>query len=146
MAEASLPKKSLPKINKVDEPYWKGAAAGKLLLQKCKACGKLQFFPRVVCVDCFSGDIEWIEAKGTGKVHTFSWVRVPRNPAFKEDVPICYINVILDEGVIMESRLPLPPRPAREQSPSPSCRNSVWAHICGRNSVSRGGGVGGRDP
>ena len=80
MAEASLPKKSLPKINKVDEPYWKGAAAGKLLLQKCKACGKLQFFPRVVCVDCFSGDIEWIEAKGTGKVHTFSWVRVPRNP------------------------------------------------------------------
>ena len=36
MAEASLPKKSLPKINKVDEPYWKGAAAGKLLLQSAK--------------------------------------------------------------------------------------------------------------
>ena len=104
-AKASEPKKSLPKINKVDEPYWKGAAAGKLLLQKCKACGKLQFFPRVVCVDCFSGDIDWIEAKGTGRVHTFSWVGVPRNPAFKDDVPICYINVILDEGVIMESRL-----------------------------------------
>ncbi len=46
-----------------------------------------------------------LRPKGTGKVHTFSWVRVPRNPAFKEDVPICYINVILDEGVIMESRL-----------------------------------------
>jgi uncharacterized OB-fold protein len=30
---------------------------------------------------------------------------VPRNPAFKEEVPIGYINVILDEGVIMESRL-----------------------------------------
>ena len=105
MAESMGPKKSLPKINKVDEAYWKGAAAGKLLLQKCKACGKLQFFPRVVCVDCFSGEIDWIEAKGTGKVHSFSWVRVPRNPAFKEDLPICYIDVILDEGVIMESRL-----------------------------------------
>jgi uncharacterized OB-fold protein len=105
MAEASEPKKSLPKINKVDAPYWQGAAAGKLLLQKCKACGKLQFFPRVVCVDCFSSDIEWIQAAGTGKVHSFTWVRVPRNPAFKEEVPICYINVILDEGVIMESRL-----------------------------------------
>ena len=46
-----------------------------------------------------------MQAAGTGKIHTFSWVRVPRNPAFKEDVPICYINVILDEGVIMESRL-----------------------------------------
>jgi uncharacterized OB-fold protein len=30
---------------------------------------------------------------------------VPRNPAFKEDVPIYYINVVLDEGVIIESRL-----------------------------------------
>jgi uncharacterized OB-fold protein len=105
MAEASTPKKSLPKINKIDGPYWQGAAQGKLLLQKCKDCGKLQFFPRVVCVDCFSGNIEWVQAAGTGKIHTFSWVRVPRNPAFKEDVPICYINVILDEGVIMESRL-----------------------------------------
>jgi uncharacterized OB-fold protein len=105
MAETPRAKKSLPKINKVDEVYWKGAAAGKLLLQKCKSCGKLQFFPRVVCVDCFSGEIDWIQAAGTGKVHSFSWVRVPRNPAFKEEVPICYINVILDEGVIMESRL-----------------------------------------
>src|SRR5437867_13243409 len=102
MAEAVQAKKSLPKINKVDQPYWQGAAAGKLLLQKCKDCGKLQFFPRVVCVDCFSGNIEWIEAKGTGKIHTFSCVRVPRNPAFKEEIPICYINVILDEVVIME--------------------------------------------
>jgi uncharacterized OB-fold protein len=105
MAEASLPRKSLPKINKVDQPYWQGAAAGKLLLQKCAACGKLQFFPRVVCVDCFSGDIEWVQAAGTGKVHSFTWVRVPRNPAFKEEAPICYVNIILDERVIIESRL-----------------------------------------
>jgi uncharacterized OB-fold protein len=30
---------------------------------------------------------------------------VPRNPAFKDEVPIYYINVILDEGVIVESKL-----------------------------------------
>ena len=105
MAEAASLKKSLPKSNKIDAPYWQGAAGGKLLLQKCRACGKLQFFPRAVCVDCFSSDTDWIEAAGTGKIHSFTWVRVPRNPAFKEEVPICYINVILDEGVIMESRL-----------------------------------------
>jgi uncharacterized OB-fold protein len=105
MAEASAAKKSLPKINKIDAPYWQAAAAGKLMLQKCRACGKVQFFPRAVCVDCFSGDLDWIDAKGTGKIHSFSWVRVPRNPAFKEEAPICYINVVLDEGVIMESRL-----------------------------------------
>jgi uncharacterized OB-fold protein len=105
MADQPLPKKSLPKINPIDQPYWQGAAAGKLLLQRCKDCGKLQFYPRPVCVDCFSGNIDWVEASGKGKIHTYSWVRVPRNPAFKDDVPICYINVILDEGIIMESRL-----------------------------------------
>ena len=104
MAEAGTPQKSLPRINKVDQRFWEGAAAGKLLLQKCKSCGKVQFFPRVACVDCF-GELDWIESKGRGKVHSFTLVRVPRNPAFKEETPIYYINVILDEGVIMESRL-----------------------------------------
>ncbi|MBI3000985.1 MAG: Zn-ribbon domain-containing OB-fold protein [Deltaproteobacteria bacterium] len=100
-----MAEKSLPKINKIDQPYWEGAAAGKLLLQKCKECGKLQFFPRAACVGCFSGDLEWVAASGKGKLHSFTWVRVPRNPAFKEEVPICYANIILDEGVIMESRI-----------------------------------------
>ena len=104
MAEAKMPQKSLPKINKVDQAFWQGAAAGKFLLQKCKACGKVQFFPRVACVDCF-GALDWIESKGAGKVHTFTLVRVPRNSAFKDETPIYYINVILDEGVIVESRL-----------------------------------------
>jgi uncharacterized OB-fold protein len=104
MAEARTPQKSLPKINPVDRPFWEGAAKNKFLLQKCKSCGKVQFFPRVACVDCF-GELDWIEAKGTGKIHTFTLVRVPRNPAFKEEVPICYVNIVLDEGVIIESRL-----------------------------------------
>ena len=104
MAEAAVPKKSLPKVNKVDAPYWTAAAAGKLVLQKCSLCGKVQFFPRVACVDCF-GELTWIEAKGTGNIHSFTLVRVPRNPAFKDETPIYYINVILDEGVIVESKL-----------------------------------------
>ena len=104
MAEARMPQKSIPKVNKVDQPFWEGAARSKFLLQKCRACSKVQFFPRVACVDCF-GELDWIECKGTGKIHSFTLVRVPRNPAFKDEVPIYYINVILDEGVIVESKL-----------------------------------------
>ena len=100
-----MAEKSLPKINKIDQPFWKGAAEGKLLIQKCRACEKLQFFPRVVCTGCFSSELDWVQAKGEGKVHSFSWVFVPRNPAFKEEVPICYANIVLDEGVIFESRI-----------------------------------------
>ena len=32
-------------------------------------------------------------------------VDASRNPAFKDEVPIFYINVVLDEGVIVESKL-----------------------------------------
>jgi uncharacterized OB-fold protein len=99
-----MPQKSIPKVNKVDQPFWEGAANSKFLLQKCRSCGKVQFFPRVACVDCF-GQLDWIESKGTGNIHSFTLVRVPRNPAFKDEVPIYYINVILDEGVIVESKL-----------------------------------------
>ncbi len=71
-----MAEKTLPKINQIDRPFWEGTAQGKLLLHKCRSCGKLQFFPRVVCVQCFSSDIEWIPVSGQGKVHSFSWVRV----------------------------------------------------------------------
>lgn len=104
MAEARMPQKSLPKVNKVDRPFWDGAAGNKFLLQKCRACGKVQFFPRVACVDCF-GELDWIESNGTGIIHSFTLVRVPRNPAFKDETPIYYINVILDEAVVVESKL-----------------------------------------
>jgi uncharacterized OB-fold protein len=104
MAEVKAAQKSLPRINPVDAPFWQGAANGKFLLQRCKSCSKVQFFPRVACVDCF-GELDWIEAQGTGRVHSFTLVRVPRNPAFKDEAPIYYINVTLDEGVIIESRL-----------------------------------------
>ena len=100
-----MAEKSLPKINPIDAPYWKAAAEEKLVIQKCRACGKRQFYPRVACVGCFSGDLDWVQARGEGKVHSFSWVLVPRNPAFKDEVPICYANIILDEGVILESRI-----------------------------------------
>ena len=100
-----MAEKSLPKINPIDAPYWKAAAEEKLVIQRCRACGKRQFYPRVACVGCFSGDLDWIQAKGDGTVHSFSWVLVPRNPAFKEEAPICYANIILEEGVILESRI-----------------------------------------
>lgn len=44
---------------------------------------------------CFSGNVEWHEAKGTGKIYTYSIVR-RIGP-----VPYCIAYVTLDEGVTM---------------------------------------------
>ena len=100
-----MAEKSLPKVNSIDRDFWQGAAQGKLLLQKCKKCSHLQFFPRATCTGCFSMDLDWVQASGRGTVHSFTLVRAPRNPAFKEDVPITYADIILEEGVLMQSRI-----------------------------------------
>ncbi len=100
-----MAEKSLPKVNGIDRRFWQGAAEGKLLLQKCRKCDHRQFFPRPVCTRCFSTDLDWVPASGRGRVHSFTWVRVPRNPAFKDEVPICYADIILEEGVLMQSRI-----------------------------------------
>ena len=54
---------------------------------------------------CFGADIEWVQASGRGKVHSFTWIWTPRNPAFKDEVPICYAAIVLSEGVLMQSRI-----------------------------------------
>jgi len=97
--------KSLPVVNAIDRGFWEGAAAGELRLQKCRKCGVVQFFPRAVCTGCLSSDLEWMRASGKGKVHTFTLVRVPRNRAFMDEVPIYLAEVELEEGVRMVTRI-----------------------------------------
>lgn len=97
--------KSLPVVNPIDRGFWEGAAAGELRLQKCRACGVVQFFPRAVCTACLGSDLEWVAASGKGKVHTYSLVRVPRNRAFMDEVPIYFAEVELEEGVRMATRI-----------------------------------------
>ena len=97
--------KSLPVVNSIDREFWEGAAKGELRLQKCGACGKMQFFPRIACTGCLGGDLEWVPVSGRGKVHTFSLCRVPRNRAFMDEVPIYVAEVELEEGVRMITRI-----------------------------------------
>lgn len=97
--------KSLPLPNGIDRELWEGTSQGELRLQRCKSCGQVQFFPRPSCTNCFGGDIEWIKSSGKGKVHTYTLVRVPRNPAFKDEVPIYLAEIELEEGVRILSRI-----------------------------------------
>ncbi|MGE5639771.1 MAG: Zn-ribbon domain-containing OB-fold protein [Clostridia bacterium] len=82
-----------PSINAENKPYFDAAAQGKLLIKRCAACGKRHFYPRAVCPFCFSERTEWLEAKGTGTIYTYSVMRV--------GAPYVIAYVTLDEGVTM---------------------------------------------
>jgi uncharacterized OB-fold protein len=88
-----------PTINVGDEPYFEAAAQGKLLFKQCADCGKPHHYPRGFCPFCFSDKVSWREAKGTGKIHTYSVTR-RAGP-----IPYCIAYVELDEGVILMTNI-----------------------------------------
>jgi uncharacterized OB-fold protein len=81
-----------PALNPGDEPYFKAAGEGKLMIMKCKDCGKVHHYPRAICPHCFSQNLEWQQAKGTGVIYTYSVTR-RGGP-----VPYAIGYVTLDEG------------------------------------------------
>ncbi|MEX2482438.1 MAG: OB-fold domain-containing protein [Gammaproteobacteria bacterium] len=61
-------------------PYWQAAQAGRLLLKRCRACGKTHYYPRPICPFCMSDDTEWQEASGAGTVYSWSVERRAKPP------------------------------------------------------------------
>jgi len=82
-------------LNPGDEPYFAAAAEGKLMLKKCGDCGEYHHFPRALCPFCFSDQVQWVQAKGTGEIYSYS---VSRRAG---PVVYCIAYVTLDEGVKM---------------------------------------------
>ena len=93
--EAQLPQ---PVANADSLPYWNAARERKLLIRKCKTCGELHFMPRHLCPVCWSDQLEWVQAKGKGSVHSFTIVRRASAPAFAPRVPYVVALIDLEEG------------------------------------------------
>ncbi|MBI4330779.1 MAG: OB-fold domain-containing protein [Chloroflexi bacterium] len=104
MPEEKVVTKPLPEVTSVDREFWDSIQKDVFKLQKCLDCNRLQFFPRPVCVHCFSSHLGWQESKGTGKIYSFTSVFVPVAPAFAKQVqatgkPVLFVLVDLDEGL-----------------------------------------------
>ena len=103
LAPGVMPTPTLPAISALTRPFWDAAAQGRLLLPRCKACGRHFFRPEVACTHCFATDWQWVEASGRGTL--YSWTRVHRAPAPGFVVPLVLAIVELAEGPAMMSNL-----------------------------------------
>ncbi len=79
-------------------PFWEGAKRHQLMLPRCRRCDRPFFYPREVCPLCLSSAIDWIQASGRGRLHSFTVIQQPANAAFAPDVPYLYAMIQLDEG------------------------------------------------
>ncbi|HET6971874.1 MAG TPA: Zn-ribbon domain-containing OB-fold protein [Phenylobacterium sp.] len=84
-------------------PFWDAAKEGRLVFQRCGACGKPFFRPEVACPHCFSQSWAWEESAGRGTLYSFSVSHRPPTPAFT--APFIFASVDLDEGWSMFSNL-----------------------------------------
>lgn len=91
--------KPMPEISAETRPYWDGLAARRLLLQRCAACGTIRHYPRPLCAECHAFGHDWVEAKGTATVHSWTVAHHAFHPAFRGLPPFALVTADLPEGV-----------------------------------------------
>jgi uncharacterized OB-fold protein len=61
-----------PEIAPETAAFWAGTGRGVLLLQRCTACGTHLWYPRFLCANCHSTELENVEASGRGTIYSFT--------------------------------------------------------------------------
>jgi uncharacterized OB-fold protein len=122
----------LPEADAFTRPFWEAAAAGRLLLRRCGACGRAHHYPREFCPYCWSEDVEWEEASGRATLYTWSVVHRNDLPPFGARVPYTAAVVDLAEG----------PRMMTELVDCPEPRAGMAVEVTFRREGGGGGGAG----
>jgi len=100
-----IPPRPVPEASPYGEPFWAAAVDGRLVIQHCPRCDRLQHFPRPWCTACLNDAMDYVEASGLGTVYSFTVVRRNPNPVFTARVPYVLALVDLDEGVRVMSNV-----------------------------------------
>jgi uncharacterized OB-fold protein len=78
--------------------FWAAAKEERLLIRHCQDCGAYSYYPRPFCPECWSQNVTWHQASGTGTLYTWSVIYSNDQPPFKERVPYVAAIVDLEEG------------------------------------------------
>ncbi len=101
---AKAPAKPLPEPTPDTQPFWDGCSRGELVIQRCLDCGKPYFYPRPVCPECGSVNVEWFTASGRATLYSYV---INHRPArgFENEGPYAIAVVQLAEGPRMMTNI-----------------------------------------
>lgn len=105
MSEAPFP---APKVTELSAPYWNALQEGKLVYQRCVACGHAWLPARTECPRCLAAQPQWTEASGGARL--ISWVVYHHgyHEYFAAKLPYNVAVVELDEGARLISNVKAP--------------------------------------
>ena len=95
--------------DELTKPFWDAANEGRLVVQNCRACNRLQHPPLPECDQCGSKDnLDWQEMSGRGKIYNYGVVYDCPVRLLQEEQPFNLAVITLDEdpGIQMYSHLP----------------------------------------
>ena len=84
-------------------PFWRSVDRRAMALPRCGACGRFHFYPRPVCPECWSDELDWRPVRGRGTVWSYTIVRFAHgaHEGWKTRVPYAVALIELEEGVRM---------------------------------------------
>jgi uncharacterized protein len=85
----------------LDQPFWDACREHRLLVHRCRECGRA-YWPASCCVEHGSAPMEWVEASGRGRLHTYVVIHHGFGSAFRP-MPYNVAVVELDEGPLFHS-------------------------------------------
>ena len=97
MADENLYNTPIPTQGVHTATFWQGTKAGKLMLPRCQDCNRVHWYPRHICPNCQSTNLEWIEGSGRGTIHTYA-VQHMAFGAWAKKAPFVTAYIDLVEG------------------------------------------------
>jgi uncharacterized OB-fold protein len=97
--------KPVPVVHEMNAAFFEGSAKGELRVGHCPKCDALFRFAYYACPECWSQELSWKKANGTGKISHFTIIHQAPWEAFEADAPYVLALIELDEGVRMMSNI-----------------------------------------
>lgn len=78
--------------------YWDAAAAGRLDIVRCRACGTWIHYPQPRCPSCLGTDVAPTPTSGRGRVISYTVTHFAPTPELADSLPIVLVMVELDDA------------------------------------------------
>ena len=95
----------IPQPAEEAEPFFTALRAGRLVIQRCMACGALAHPPRAMCRSCQGVDFDWQPMSGQGEVYSYVVTHQAVHPALTGYTPMATVEVALTEGPHLTTNL-----------------------------------------
>ncbi len=84
--------------------FFKNLKQGRLTTTKCKECRKLLWPPRIICPECLSDKLGWINLGTEGELYSFTEVRLGAALGWVQDVPFC-VGIVKIGSLLISTRI-----------------------------------------